>query len=40
VGWDIDVDLTTLLDILLEEPPVVLKNLVPVASLHKGIPQQ
>jgi hypothetical protein len=40
VGWDIDVDLTTLQAILLEEPPVVLKNLVPVASLHKGIPQQ
>jgi hypothetical protein len=40
VGWEIDVDLTVLQAVLLEEPPVVLGNLIPVASLHKGIPQQ
>jgi hypothetical protein len=40
VGWDIDVDITALQAMLLKEPPIVLKNLVPVASLHEGVPQQ
>jgi hypothetical protein len=26
--------------VLLEEPPVVLVNIVPVVSLHEGVPQQ
>jgi hypothetical protein len=26
--------------VLLKEPPVVLGNIVPVASLHEGVPQQ
>jgi hypothetical protein len=40
VGWDIDIDLAALQVVLLVESPIVLKNLVPVASLHNGIPQQ
>jgi hypothetical protein len=40
VGWDIDVDLIELQVVLLTEPTVVLWAFVPVASLHKGIPQQ
>jgi hypothetical protein len=40
VGWDIDIDLATLQPVLLIEPTVVLWGSVPVASLHKGIPQQ
>jgi hypothetical protein len=40
VGWDIDVDLTALQAMLLKESTIVLRRHVPVASLHKGIPQQ
>jgi hypothetical protein len=40
VGWDIDDDLTTLQVMLLIEPTVVLWGSVPIASVHKGIPQQ
>jgi hypothetical protein len=40
VGWDIDVDLTALQAMLLIESTVVLWGFVPIASLHKGIPQQ
>jgi glucose uptake protein GlcU len=40
VGWDIDVDLTALQPVLLIELTVVLWGSVPIASLHKGIPQQ
>jgi hypothetical protein len=40
VGWDIDVDLTALQAVLLKEPTVVLGSLVPIASLHEGVPQQ
>jgi hypothetical protein len=40
VGRDIDVDLVALQSVLLIEPTVVLWGSVPVASLHKGIPQQ
>jgi hypothetical protein len=40
VVWDIDVDLTALHPVLLIESIVVLWGSVPVASLHKGIPQQ
>jgi hypothetical protein len=40
MGWDIDVDLTALQVVLLKEPPIVLRNLVPIASLYKGVPQQ
>jgi hypothetical protein len=39
VGRDIDVDPTALQPMLIE-PTVVLWGSVPVASLHKGIPQQ
>jgi hypothetical protein len=40
VGRDIDVDLAALQPVLLIEPTVVLRGSVPIASLHKGIPQQ
>jgi hypothetical protein len=40
VGRDVDVDLAALQIVLLIEPTVVLWGSVPVASLHKGIPQQ
>jgi hypothetical protein len=40
VGWDIDVDLTALQPVLLIELIVVLWGSIPIASLHKGIPQQ
>jgi hypothetical protein len=40
VGWDIDVDLAMLQAVLLIEPTVVLWGSLPIASLHKGIPQQ
>jgi hypothetical protein len=40
VGRDIDKDLTALQAVLLKETPIVLGNLIPNASLHKGIPQQ
>jgi hypothetical protein len=40
VGQDIDVDLATLQAMLLIDPTIVLWGSVPVASLHKGIPQQ
>jgi hypothetical protein len=40
VGWDIDIDLTALHAMLLKEPTIVLWGSVPIASLHKGIPQQ
>jgi hypothetical protein len=40
VGQDIDIDLAALQCMLLIEPIVVLWGSVPVASLHKGIPQQ
>jgi hypothetical protein len=40
VGWDIDVDLAALQAMLFIEPTVVLWGSVPIASLHKGIPQQ
>jgi hypothetical protein len=40
VGQNIDVDLIALQLVLLEEPPVVLGNLIPVASLHEGVPPQ
>jgi hypothetical protein len=40
VGWNIDVDLAVLQPVLLIELTVVLSGSVPVASLHKGIPQQ
>jgi hypothetical protein len=40
VGQDIDVDLTALQAVLLKEPTVVLCGSVPIANLHKGIPQQ
>jgi hypothetical protein len=40
VGRDIDVDLTSLQPMLLIEPTIVIRGSVPVASLHKGIPQQ
>jgi hypothetical protein len=40
VGWDIDVDLAALQPVLLIEPTIVLWGSVPVANLHKGIPQQ
>jgi hypothetical protein len=39
VGWDIDVDLTALQPVLLIESTIVLWGSVPIASLHKGIPQ-
>jgi hypothetical protein len=40
VGQDIDVDLAELQVVLLIEPSVVLWGYVPIASLHKDIPQQ
>jgi hypothetical protein len=40
VGRNIDVDLTVLQDVLLEEPTAILGRCVPIASLHEGIPQQ
>jgi hypothetical protein len=40
VGQNIDVDLATLQAVLLEEPTVVLRRHVAIASLHEGIPQQ
>jgi hypothetical protein len=40
VGWDINVDLVALQPMLIKEPTVVLWGSVPIASLHKGIPQQ
>jgi hypothetical protein len=40
VGWNIDVDLAMLQVMLLKEPAIVLWGSVPVASLHKDIPQQ
>jgi hypothetical protein len=40
VGRDINVDLAALQTMLLIEPTVVLWVSVPIASLHKGIPQQ
>jgi hypothetical protein len=40
VGRDIDIDLAALQAVLLKEPTIVLWGFVPVASLHKGIPQQ
>jgi hypothetical protein len=40
VEWDIDVDLAALQVMLLIESTVVLWGSVPIASLHKGIPQQ
>jgi hypothetical protein len=40
VGRDIDVDLIALQTVLLIKPTVVLWGSVPIASLHKGIPQQ
>jgi hypothetical protein len=40
VGRDIDVDLAVLQAVLLIEPPIVLGNLILVASLHKDVPQQ
>jgi hypothetical protein len=40
MGWNIDINLATLYAVLLIEQTVVLWGSVPVASLHKGIPQQ
>jgi hypothetical protein len=40
MGWNIDINLATLYVVLLIEQTVVLWGSVPVASLHKGIPQQ
>jgi hypothetical protein len=40
VGWDINIDLAVLQVVLLIEPTVVFRGSVPIASLHKGIPQQ
>jgi hypothetical protein len=40
VGWNIDVDLAALHAVLLKVSTVVLWGSVPVASLHKCIPQQ
>jgi hypothetical protein len=40
VGWDIDVDHAALQPVLLIDLTVVLWGSIPVASLHKGIPQQ
>jgi hypothetical protein len=40
VGQDTDVDLVALHTVLLIEPTIVLWGSVPIASLHKGIPQQ
>jgi hypothetical protein len=40
VGWDINVDLIALQPMLIKEPTVVLWGSVPIASLHKSIPQQ
>jgi hypothetical protein len=40
VGRDINVDLVALQAMLLKELSVVLRNLIPIASLHEGILQQ
>jgi hypothetical protein len=40
VGRDINVDLAALQAVLLEEPTVVLRRPIPIASLHEGVPQQ
>jgi hypothetical protein len=40
VGSDVEVDHTTGQDVLRVEPPMVLKNLLSIASLHEGIPHQ
>jgi hypothetical protein len=40
VGWNVDVDLTALQAVLLIEPIEILWGSIPIASLHKGIPQQ
>jgi hypothetical protein len=40
VGWEIDVDLTVLHDVLLKEPTIVLGRHVLVAHLDEGVPQQ
>jgi hypothetical protein len=40
VERDIDVDLTTLQTVLLEELTIVLRRPIPIASLHESIPQQ
>jgi glucose uptake protein GlcU len=40
MGLDIDVDLAALQPVLLIELTVVLWGSIPIANLHKGIPQQ
>jgi hypothetical protein len=40
VGSNIDVDLTAGQIVLHVEPPTILRNLLSVASLHEGVPQQ
>jgi hypothetical protein len=40
VGPDVDVDLIAGQAVLHVEPPTVLENLLSIASLHKGVPQQ
>jgi hypothetical protein len=40
VGPDVNMDLTVGQTMLHVEPPTVLKNLLSIASLHEGVPQQ
>jgi hypothetical protein len=40
VGLDVDIDLTAGKTVLHVESPTVLENLLSIASLHEGIPQQ
>jgi hypothetical protein len=40
VGRDLNIDLTALQTMLLKEPIVVFRGSIPIAYLHKDIPQQ